>query len=122
MSYDIYQLIQLAQSSNNVERNNAENTLLELADSDASSILTTLMDVATSNGKTSTNAIQSVLTSRQFALLTIRKLITFYWSPAFESYRNTSSLDPDTKTMIRDSLLKLCLDPNQDTKLYNSAS
>lgn len=122
MSYDIYQLIQLAQSSNNVERNNAENTLLELADSDASSILTTLMDVATDNGKTSTNVIQSVLTSRQFALLTIRKLITFYWSPAFESYRNTSSLDPDTKTMIRDSLLKLSLDPNQDTKLYNSAS
>lgn len=122
MSCDIYQLIQLAQSSNNVNRNNAESTLLELADSNASSVLTALMNVATNKEDNSTFTVQSTLTSRQFALLTIRKLITFYWSPAFESYRNTSSLDLDTKTMIRNSLLKLCLDPNQDTKLYNSAS
>lgn len=122
MSYDIYQLIQQAQSPDNVERNNAENTLLKLADSNASSVLTTLMNVAINNRDNSTNDVQSLLTSRQFSLLTIRKLITFYWSPAFESYRDTSSLDQTTKTFIRDSLLKLCLDPNQDTKLYNSAS
>ncbi|KAG0660581.1 hypothetical protein C6P44_003085 [Monosporozyma unispora] len=116
MSSDISQLIQLAQSADNNERNNAETTLLHACDSDASSVLSALMAV----GVNATN--DQPLTSRQFALLTARKLITFYWSPAFESYRNTSSLNEQCKEFIRESLLKLCLDPEQDKKISNGAS
>lgn len=116
MSSDINQLIHLAQSADNNERNNAESTLLNACDSDASSVLNALMTVAVNS------AGDQPLASRQFALLTVRKLITFYWSPAFESYRNTSSLNEESKNYIRDSLLKLCLDSEQDKKISNSAS
>ncbi|CAL9736698.1 importin subunit beta-5 [Monosporozyma servazzii] len=116
MSSDINQLIHLAQSADNNERNNAESTLLNACDSDASMVLNALMTVAVNSEK------NNPLASRQFALLTVRKLITFYWSPAFESYRNTSSLNEESKDYIRDSLLKLCLDPEQDKKISNGAS
>lgn len=116
MSSDINQLIYLAQSADNNVRNNAESTLLNACDSDASMVLNALMTVAVNSEK------NNPLASRQFALLTVRKLITFYWSPAFESYRNTSSLNEESKDYIRDSLLKLCLDPEQDKKISNGAS
>lgn len=116
MSTDIDQLIQLAQSADNNERNHAETTLLNGCDTDASSVISALMTVALNLNN------DQQLTSRQFALLTVRKLITFYWSPAFESYRNTSQLSPEVKEFVRESLLKLCLDQGQDKKISNSAS
>ncbi|CCF60087.1 hypothetical protein KAFR_0J00190 [Kazachstania africana CBS 2517] len=114
MSSDISQLISQAQSPDNSLREHAEQQLLQSCDSNASLIFQALTDVAINNS--------NKLAARQFALLSLRKLITFYWSPGFESYRNTSQIDLDTKSSLRNYLIQLALDDNQDSKIKSSAS
>ncbi|CCK70043.1 karyopherin KAP114 KNAG_0D02940 [Huiozyma naganishii CBS 8797] len=109
------ELIALLQSPDNSVRTQAESNLMTVSDEDASHVLQSLINVAL-------NSAEKPLTERQFALLSMRKLITFYWSPAFESYRNTATLDLLTKQYVRDSLLQLSLNDSQDTKIKKSAS
>ncbi|EJS43854.1 kap114p [Saccharomyces arboricola H-6] len=111
---DINQLIAEAQSADNHTREVAEVQLLQWCDSDASQVFTALANVALQR--------QSTLEFRQFALLSLRKLITMYWSPGFESYRSTSNVEGNVKEFIREALLKLCLDDNENTRIINGAS
>lgn len=111
---DINQLIIQAQSADNHTREVAEAQLLQWCDSDASQMFTALVNAALQQ--------QSALQSRQFALLSLRKLITMYWSPGFESYRSTSNVDVKVKEFIREALLKLCLNDNENTRIKNGAS
>ncbi|CAI2007604.1 hypothetical protein SEUBUCD646_0G00440 [Saccharomyces eubayanus] len=111
---DISHLITGAQSSDNHTREAAEAQLLQWCDSDASQVFTSLANVALHH--------QTSLQSRQFALLSLRKLITMYWSPGFESYRSTSNVDLNVKEFIHEALLKLCLNANENTKIKNGAS
>lgn len=114
MDLTIDELIQQAQSSDNVSRENAETQLLKACDADASQIFNALVNVAL-------NEVNQ-LTARQFALLSLRKLITFYWGPGFDSYRNTSVVSQEMKNFLRESLIKLCLNENNDKKIRNGAS
>ncbi|KAL3232391.1 Importin subunit beta-5 [Nakaseomyces bracarensis] len=107
-------LIEQAQSPDNGVRENAETQLLSGCDANATMVFQSLTQIARES--------QQPLSTRQFALLSLRKLITMYWSPGFESYRNTSHVDPTVKQMIRDSLVELSLDTSQDTKVKNSSS
>ena len=111
---NIDELIQAAQSPNNAQREAAEAELLRACDTDASYAFNELVGVALDGAKP--------LASRQFALLSLRKLITFYWGPGFESYRNTSAVDQASKGNARAALLKLCLDDGVDAKIRNGAS
>ncbi|CAI4061766.1 hypothetical protein N7582_001954 [Saccharomyces uvarum] len=111
---DISHLITGAQSADNHTREAAEAQLLQWCDSDASQVFTSLASVALHH--------QTSLQSRQFALLSLRKLITMYWSPGFESYRSTSNVDLNVKESIREALLNLCLNANENTKIKNGAS
>lgn len=112
--FDSSQLISGAQSSDDRVRRAAETQLLELCDQDASQVFLSMVAVAL-------NAQES-LSSRQFALVALRKLITMYWSPGFESYRSCSNLEETAKDTTRESLLELCLSAEQPTKLRNAAS
>lgn len=112
--FDISQLINQAQSPDDGLRRAAETQLLELCDRDASLVFVSLVGVAMNS--------QDTLPSRQFALFALRKLITMYWSPGFESYRSSSNLNERAKDMCRDSLLELCLSDDQIAKLKNAAS
>ena len=114
MATPLDQLIIQAQSPDNEARKLAEERLLEACDADASTSLRSLMAVAMDPGHP--------LSSRQFALLSMRKLVTFYWGPGFESFRNTARIDEDTKEYLRGCLLKLSLDDSADHKIKNSAS
>ncbi|EDO14887.1 hypothetical protein Kpol_380p6 [Vanderwaltozyma polyspora DSM 70294] len=111
---DIHQLINLAQSPDNSVREKAESELLAACDEDACIVFHSMIQVG-SNGF-------EELSSRLFALLTLRKLITMYWSPGFESYRLNSTLNEEIKNNFRDSLLKICLDDSQDTKIKNASA
>lgn len=110
----ITDLIQAAQSADKSIRETAESQLLQSCDANASEVLTSLINVALDGN--------IHLSSRQFALLSLRKFITFYWSPGFESYRNTSQVNEADKNKIREGLLQLCLNDNQDTRIRNGAS
>lgn len=112
--FDFSRLINEAQSPDDRVRRASETQLLELCDRDASQVFISLIEVAS-------NA-QDALSSRQFALFALRKLITMYWSPGFESYRSCSNLNEDAKEVARTSLLNLCLDDGQVAKLINAAS
>ncbi|QLQ80036.1 hypothetical protein HG537_0D00360 [Torulaspora globosa] len=112
--FDSSQLINDAQSSDDRVRRAAETQLVELCDRDASMVFISMVGVAL-NG-------QESLSARQFALFALRKLITMYWSPGFESYRSCSNLKETAKDRTRESLLELCLNDEQSTKLRNAAS
>ena len=111
---DINELIIGAQSADKRTREVAETQLLQWCDSDASQVFRALTNVALQH--------ESPLESRQFALLSLRKLITMYWSPGFESYRSTSNIEVNVKDFIREVLLKLCLNDNENTKIKSGAS
>ncbi|SMN22747.1 similar to Saccharomyces cerevisiae YGL241W KAP114 Karyopherin, responsible for nuclear import of Spt15p, Sua7p, histones H2A and H2B, and Nap1p [Maudiozyma saulgeensis] len=114
MNFNIDELIVGAQSADNIQRESAEARLLESCDANSSGIFNALITVALDPGHD--------ISARQFSLLSLRKLITLYWGPGFESYRNTSVVDQVSKTSSRQALLKLCLDDQVDTKIRNSAS
>ncbi|KAG0672321.1 hypothetical protein C6P45_003005 [Maudiozyma exigua] len=114
MDFNIDELIVQAQSADNIQRETAENQLLSSCDLDSSAIFNALVTVALDANHD--------LAARQFALLSLRKLITLYWGPGFESYRNTSVIDSQTKLLTRNALIKLCLDDQIDKKIKNGAS
>ena len=111
---EIHQLIVQAQSPSNTTRESAESELLNACDSNASQIFNAIIEIANNNSE--------ILSSRQFCLLSLRKLITMYWSPGFGSYRSTSGVEENVKEFVRASLLKLCLNNLQDSKIRSSAS
>lgn len=114
MSFDFQRLIIDAQSPEDNIRKEAETCLLKLCDGDASQVFLAFMNIAMN--------VNELLPSRQFVLFSLRKLITMYWSPGFESYRAASSLGEDSKAYVKKSLLQLCLDDTQLSKLKNAAS
>lgn len=114
MEFNIDGLIVQAQSADNIQRESAEKQLISTCDSDSSAVFNALVSVALDANHD--------LAARQFALLSLRKLITLYWGPGFESYRNTSVIDPQSKFVTRDALIKLCLDDRIDKKIKNGAS
>ncbi|CCE64203.1 hypothetical protein TPHA_0G03630 [Tetrapisispora phaffii CBS 4417] len=111
---DVHLLIAHAQSADNNVRENAESELLQKCDENASVVFNSLIELA--------NNINEPLSSRQFCILSLKKLITMYWSPGFDSYRGTSNVQEETKEFLRDSLLKLCLNTEQDSKIKSSSS
>lgn len=110
----LLQLIDNAQSADHDTRETAEKNLIQYCDANPSETLTQLVTIGDDSN------LQ--LSYRQFALLSLRKLITYYWSPAFESFRNTSVLNLESKQFIKDSLVKLALNPSENSKIVNSAS
>lgn len=112
--FDSQQLINEAQSADDVVRRGAEAQLLELSDRDASLVFLSFMKVASDS--------QELLSSRQFALISLRKLITMYWSPGFESYRACSNLKEEAKETVREYLLKLCLNDQEISKVISAAA
>lgn len=113
----LLQLIDQAQSPDNNLRESAEKNLINCCDANPSDILTQLINIGANFDQTNLQ-----LSYRQFALLSLRKLITYYWTPAFESFRNTNVLTPESKQFIRDALLKLVLDDHANSKIVSSAS
>ncbi|SSD61885.1 related to Importin subunit beta-5 [Saccharomycodes ludwigii] len=111
---DFNQLIANAQSSDNLTRENAENTLFTQCSVNPSVIFQQLLQL----GSDSTQS----LSTRQFCLLSTRKLVTMYWSTDFESFKGPQIVDDAVKIYIRSVLLQLCLDDSQDSKIKNSAS
>lgn len=107
-------LIEQAQSPDNAVREGAETQLLNACDTNADEVFQSLIELGENN--------QTPLASRLFSLLSLRKFITMYWSPGFESYRGTSNVQLGTKERIRDVLLKLSLDDQQSNKVRNSSS
>ncbi|SCU95543.1 LADA_0G16160g1_1 [Lachancea dasiensis] len=57
------------------------------------------------------------LENRLFTLLLLRKLITMYWSAGFESYQGPPGIGAEGKNFIRDALLRMGLDENQNSRL-----
>ncbi|CCH61086.1 hypothetical protein TBLA_0E00240 [Henningerozyma blattae CBS 6284] len=114
MNIDIDSLIKQAQSPETSLREHAENSLLEWCEHDACSAFAALANVAANNTE--------ILSSRQYSLLALRKLITMYWSPGFESYHLTSNLNETVKAHVRHTILQLALDKNQDSKIRKSGS
>lgn len=57
---------------------------------------------------------------RQGSLLHLKRIVPMYWSPAFEKYIGSSTINQDIKKTIRESLLTLIGDP--DSKIRNSSS
>lgn len=114
MIFDAPALIWEAQSPLDNVRRSSEERLLQMCDEDSSQIFAQFVQVAADD--------EQDLPCRQFALLTLRKLVTMYWTPGFESFRGTSTVKLEAREMIRDVLLKLCLDENQSSKIRSSAS
>lgn len=103
-----------AQSTNGQVRENSENALWSLCSENPSATCTSLMQLAC--------GIENAVEDRIFSLLSLRKLITMYWSAGFESYRGPPGIGDEGKRMIRESLLNLGLDDSQDTRLKNCSS
>lgn len=114
VSSDIQVLVNQAQAADKSIREAAEQSLLSWCDEDANGAFGNLMSLASNP--------TSDLSSRQFALLALRKFITMFWSPGFESYRTCSNLNEDTKNYIRDSTLGLALNKMENSKIKSSAS
>ncbi|QLG74614.1 hypothetical protein HG535_0G04970 [Zygotorulaspora mrakii] len=114
MPADIRKLIEDAQSSIDSVRKTAETNLLKWCDEDATQVFISLVHVALGDN--------SIISFRQFALVALRKLITMFWSPGFESYRGAVPINQDAKTFVRDSLLHLSLQDASLSKLRNAAS
>lgn len=112
--FDSHTLICEAQSPDDGIRGTAEARLVELCDANASQVFVEFTQVAANPGEK--------LTDRQFTLLALRKLVTMYWSPGFESFRGTSTVDLESRRTVREALLHLCLDDNQVAKIRNGAS
>lgn len=112
--FDSQQLIKEAQCPDDAVRKGAEFKLLELCDRDASLVFLSFIKVACDP--------QEQLPSRQFALVSLRKLITMYWSPGFESYRASSNLEAEAKETVRNCLLDLCLNEQEVSKITSAAS
>ncbi|CAR31084.1 hypothetical protein ZYGR_0P03900 [Zygosaccharomyces rouxii] len=112
--FDAPSLILEAQSPLDNVRKSSEERLLQMCDEDSSQVFVQFVQVAADT--------QQELPSRQFALLTLRKLVTMYWTPGFESFRGTSTVKLEARGMIRDVLLQLCLDEHQPSKIRNGAS
>ncbi|CEP62981.1 karyopherin KAP114 LALA0_S06e08306g [Lachancea lanzarotensis] len=64
---------------------------------------------------------EMAIENRLYSLLTLRKLITMYWSAGFESYCGPPGVGENNKPFIRDALLKLGLDDAQNTRLVASS-
>lgn len=114
MMSDAPGLIRDAQSPQDDIRRSAEERLLHMCDVNSSQVFIKFVQVAADDHET--------LPCRQFALLTLRKLVTMYWTPGFESFRGTSTVKLEARSMVRDVLLQLCLDENQYSKIKSSAS
>lgn len=114
MQADLNNTIIQAQSPNKEERDHAENTLFQLCDSDPNVAFKSLLQVACSDN--------SPLSSKQFALLSIRKFTTMYWSAGFDSYRGPRGFEESTKSVVRNTLLQLCLESSQDNTIRNICS
>ncbi|SCU86384.1 LAMI_0D01838g1_1 [Lachancea mirantina] len=111
---DLVQVITGAQSSEKDERKNAETELFRACNQDAGKTLASLVNIASQPDQ--------LLPVRQFALLSLRKFITMYWSAGFESYVGPPGVNEEYKTMIRQTLLRLCLDDNQENKIIQGSS
>ncbi|AMD22662.1 HHL108Wp [Eremothecium sinecaudum] len=111
---NLQDVILKAQSADKFVRENAESFLLDSCAKDPGSVLLSLMDIA--------NNSAADLASRQFCLVSIRKLITMYWSAGFESYCGPPGVNEAAKEIIRKLLLDLVLGDGQDSKIVNSSS
>lgn len=103
-----------AQSPEDSVRQAAERELFSQCERDANFVFKTLTE-AGSNSNLS-------IGDRQFCLLALRKLITMYWSPGFESFQGTDSIDPEIKVQVRTSLLQMAISTQENTKLVRGAS
>lgn len=112
--FDTRSLIWEAQSPKDDVRKAAEARLIELCDADASRVFVEFARVSANPNEQ--------LPCRQFALLALRKLVTMYWSPGFESFRGQSTVDIESRRIVRNILLQLCLDDEQVGKIRNGAS
>lgn len=112
--FDAPALIWEAQSPLDDVRRSSEERLLRMCDEDSSQVFVQFVQVAADDSLD--------LACRQFALLTLRKLVTMYWTPGFESFRGTSTVKLGARGMVRDILLGLCLDGNQASKIRSGAS
>ncbi|CUS24223.1 LAQU0S14e02960g1_1 [Lachancea quebecensis] len=114
MNEKLKEVITGAQSANDRVRESSERTLWSLCSEDPGATCTSLIQIACS--------FNMAIENRIFSLLSLRKLITMYWSAGFESYRGPPGIGGEGKRMIRESLLKLGFDDNQDARLKNCSS
>lgn len=113
MDRNVAQLVIQAQSADKKEREAAESSLLQFSAQEPESMFLSLIDIACNSYP---------LTSRQFSLLFLRRLVTMYWSAGFESYVGPPGVGSRGKSIVRESLLRLSLDDSQDIKIKNSSS
>lgn len=112
--FDAPALIWNAQSPLDNVRRSSEEQLLQMCDEDSSQVFLQFVQVAAND--------KQDLPCKQFALLALRKLVTMYWTPGFESFRGTSTVKLEARKIVRNVLLQLCLDENQPRKIQNGAS
>lgn len=111
---DIIQLAEQALSSKKETREFAENSLFKICSQRPGPTFLSLIDASTDPN--------TEIGIKQFCLLSLRKLITMYWSAGFESYKGPPGVDEEAKKIIRAKLLKMSLDDSHDSKMINSAS
>ncbi|AAS53640.3 AFR269Wp [Eremothecium gossypii ATCC 10895] len=111
---DLRQLVLAAQSAGKIERESAEQSLLEACRADPAAVCVGLVKMATQEN--------TELASRQFCLYTLRKLITMYWNAGFESYCGPPGVREDAKETVRDALLRMAVSRTQDSKIISASA
>ncbi|AGO13404.1 AaceriAFR269Wp [[Ashbya] aceris (nom. inval.)] len=111
---DLRQLVLGAQSADKVERESAEQALLDACRADPAAVCVGLVEMATQEN--------TELASRQFCLYTLRKLITMYWNAGFESYCGPPGVREEAKETVRDALLRMAVSSTQDSKIISASA
>ncbi|AET38308.1 karyopherin KAP114 Ecym_2594 [Eremothecium cymbalariae DBVPG len=111
---DLSELILHAQSPVKDQRESAETALLSLCSSDPGSVFVSLINIASDPS--------AEVASKQFCLVSIRKLITMYWNAGFESYCGPPGVNEGAKEVVRENLLKLVLGDSQNSKIVSASS
>ncbi|SCU82894.1 LAFA_0D00650g1_1 [Lachancea sp. 'fantastica'] len=111
---DLEAAIAGGQSPDNTVRDRSEQFILQKIDEDPGRGCTLLTEFALQD--------EIAIEHRLYSLLTLRKLVTMYWSAGFESYRGPPGIGENNKPFIRDALLKLGLDDAQNARIVASSS
>ena len=107
-------LLEGIQSPQKEEREDAENSLLERCATDPPDTFIELIDTATNN-----NASAS---TRQLALLCLRKFTTMYWSAGFPSFVGPPGVGEQGKDLVRRGLLSLLANEDTEKKVISTVT
>ena len=107
-------LLEGIQSPQKEEREDAENSLLERCATDPPDTFIELIDTATNNNTSAS--------TRQLALLCLRKFTTMYWSAGFPSFVGPPGVGEQGKDLVRRGLLSLLANEDTEKKVISTVT